>query len=288
MKFSVLMTVYNGEKPNSLELAIKSLLWQTILPNQIVIVKDGILSKELNDIIDKYAKENSGLFTIVQLNENKGIGMAAKIGLEYCEHEFVARLDSDDISLPNRFERQLEFMKKNIDVSVVGTWTGEFEGNYTNIVSVRKPAEKMEDIIKKSKRISPLTNTSTMFKKEHVLLSGGYIDLKFGEDYHLWAKMITNGYKIANIPEILVLVDVSNKYKKRGGIAMIKQQVKLQSLFLGMGFINIFDFFINTFIRVVLTLVPNTFRRLIYKNILRRLNNQDLNNIDFSFFNQQK
>lgn len=288
MKFSALMTVYSMEKPTSLDLAIRSLLWQTVKPSQIVIVKDGILTKELDDVIEYYDRANNGLFTIVQLNENKGIGTAAKIGLEYCKYDIVARLDSDDISLPSRFEKQLEFLKKHHDISVVGTWSGEFEKHYTNIVSIRKPPENMKEIIVKSKRISPLTNTSTIFRKEHVIASGGYLNTNFGEDYYLWARMLTNGYKLSNIPEVLVLVDVTNKYKKRGGIKLSQKNIKLQNEFLRMGFIGFFDYIFNIISRIFISLIPNNVRRFIYRNILRKLDKDDLAKIDFSIFNTIK
>src|SRR5690625_3717442 len=107
-KYSVLMSIYNKENPSYFKESIDSMLSQTLLPEQIVIVKDGPLTKELDAIVDQYDPSESKLFTIVPLDENIGLGRALDVGLKHCRNELVARMDTDDISLPTRCEKQVQ------------------------------------------------------------------------------------------------------------------------------------------------------------------------------------
>lgn len=118
-KYSVLMSVYYKEKPEYLDYSIKSMLKQTIFPSEFVIVKDGELTEELNNIIEKYKQEYPNLFNIISLEQNVGLGLALKTGILNCKYEFIARMDSDDYSIPTRIEEELKIFEENSDIGLV-------------------------------------------------------------------------------------------------------------------------------------------------------------------------
>lgn len=214
-KYSVLMSVYHKENPDFLKLSIESMLSQTIQPDQIVIVKDGPLNIDLNNIIDTYFTKNPNLFTIVNLEKNLGLGPALNEGLKKCRNELVARMDTDDISLENRCEVQLEEFKKNNNLSIVGAMINEFYDDPTNIVSSRAVPTNHEDILKFSRRRSPFNHPTVMYRKSSVLGCGGYHDVKRKEDIELFGRMLNEGCISMNIDNALLLFRSNEDNLKR-------------------------------------------------------------------------
>ncbi len=135
---SVLMSIYSGDNPKYLYAAIESIISQTRPPDEIVVVKDGPLTNELSRIIKQWQQKRPGLFKVVSLTENRGLGVALQEGLKACSYDIVARMDADDISSPDRFEKQLRFLQDNPDVAVVSSWMACFEDNPDNIVFIRQ------------------------------------------------------------------------------------------------------------------------------------------------------
>lgn len=119
MKFSVLLSLYKKEKCQYLSKAMAS-IWsnQLLKPNQIVLVKDGLLTPELDAEVERWQAELGEVLTVVSLPSNVGLGAALNHGLLYCKYELVARMDTDDISLPDRFKLQVAFMAVNQGVAV--------------------------------------------------------------------------------------------------------------------------------------------------------------------------
>lgn len=270
MNFSVLMSVYAKEKPEYLDLSLNSLVTQTLMPKEIVIVKDGVLPSELDEVIHKYVQKYPDLFKIVALKINQGLGNALNIGLQYCDYELVARMDSDDISLPNRFEKQIYYLHKNPEISVLGAYIDEFENEPTNITSVRKVPISHDEIFKVAKRRNPLNHMTVVFRKEFVMAAGGYRHFLWNEDYYLWVRMLNKGYKFANLPESLVLVRAGDDlFKRRGGVKYFLKEVELQKKFYDLGFIQFYDFILNIMLRGTIRLVPNFLRKIIYQLFLR-------------------
>jgi len=204
-KYSVLMSVYYKENPEFLETSIESMLNQTLKPDEIVIVKDGKLTKELDEVIEYYTSKYQNLFTIVALRENIGLGLALNEGLKACRNELVARMDSDDISVENRCELQVEEFIKNENLCIVGTMIYEFYDDPDNIVSARIVPKKHEDILKFSRRRSPFNHPTVMYKKSEVLRCGGYRDIKRKEDIDLFGRMLNQGCLSMNIDKPLLL-----------------------------------------------------------------------------------
>ncbi|MGY0374677.1 glycosyltransferase [Clostridium sp. JNZ J1-5] len=271
MSFSVLMSVYYKEKAEYLRQAIESIVTQKKMPSEVVIVKDGELTHELNKVIEEFDKTYIGLFKIISLEKNMGLGEALEIGVTKCSNELVARMDSDDICLPDRFEIQKKFMENNKEIDIVGSWIKEFYNEPDNVVSIRYVPLKHDEIISYARKRNPLNHMSVMFRKEAVMKAGNYQPFLWYEDYYLWVRMIMENSKIANIDQVLALVRTDNNmFKRRGGIDYIKSEVKFQKQLLKYEFINRKEFLRNIIIRVSVRLIPNIIRKLFYRKFLRK------------------
>ena len=205
MKFSVLISVYCTEKPQYLDRALKS-IWdeQLLKPNQIVLVKDGPLTEELENVIEFWKNRVGSIFDIISLELNVGLGEALNIGIKSCIHDLVARMDSDDISLPSRFLDQIKLFKEKTNLDIIGSNVGEF-WEEESVVAFRMVPMTNEDIIKKSKRKNPFNHPSVMYKKKAVLEAGGPQNFTGFDDYFLWIRMIKNGSKCENIQKVLLM-----------------------------------------------------------------------------------
>lgn len=270
-KYSVLMSVYHKENPDFFIESIESMLRQTIEPDEIVIVKDGPLTPELDQIIDSYTYQDHGLFTIVSLEKNLGLGLALNEGLKRCRNELVARMDTDDISLENRCELQLKEFDKKPELCIVGTWTNEFYDNPLNIVTSRIVPEKHDDIMKFSRRRSPFNHPTVMYKKSSVLDCGGYLDVLRKEDIDLFIRMLHNGCFSMNIPKPLLLFRSNeDSYKRRKTWANCKSYIYTIYRFWKMGFSSITDLVVVVIGQMVMFLCPVWLLKILSDNLLRK------------------
>lgn len=267
--FSVLMSVYKSEKAEYLVQALDSILNQTVAPSEIVIVEDGKLTDELYEVLSQYEQK----YTIIKripFAVNRGLGLALHDGVLACSNELIARMDTDDIALPVRFEKQLDYLGKNPQISLLGTGIEEFSSVPECPDSKTILPIKHEDIVKFSIKRNPFRHMTVMFKKSVVLKSGNYRDFLWFEDYDLWVRIIANGYKCANIPEVLVFVRADqNMFARRGGWAYLQQDLKFQRYLYKINFINWTDFLLNVGIRSVVRILPNGVRSLFYRRFLR-------------------
>lgn len=199
------MSVYSKEKPEYLRASIESMLSQTIPPDQFVLVKDGPLTAELDQVIDKFVQDNQGLFTIVELKENRGLGIALDEGMKYCKNGLVARMDSDDISLPDRCEKQLRVFDENPVLSIISGNIGEFEDSSEHIVSYRVVPEHNDAIKKRMRTRSAFNHPAVMYKKSEVIRCGGYGTLRRKQDHVLFSHMMNSGCIGYNIQDVLLL-----------------------------------------------------------------------------------
>ena len=203
--FSVLMSVYKNEKAEYLELAIDSILKQTIVPNEIVIVKDGTLTHELEMILDKFSTKYE-FFKFLEFKENRGLGLALRDGVLSCSNELIARMDTDDISKLERFEKQLTYIANHPEVAVLGTCIEEFSKNINAPDSATILPLTHDEIVKFSKKRNPFRHMTVLFKRSAVISSGNYRDFLWFEDYHLWLRLMKKGYIMANLHDVLVSV----------------------------------------------------------------------------------
>lgn len=263
------MCVYGGDNPSYFEAAVRSVLDQTIQPTEIVLVVDGPVSSELDSIIKTF--ENMAIFNVIRLKKNQGHGNARRIGLDACKYDLVALMDADDISVPNRFEKQIKVFESNKTVSVVGGIIHEFTDNVDNVVGKRIVPESDADIKQYMKKRCPMNQVTVMFNKKDIDMVGGYIDWYCEEDYYLWLRLHLAGKLFYNIQENLVNVRVGNEmYKRRGGWKYFKSEVKLQLFMKKKGVIGNMTFFVNIVKRLVVqVLLPNKIRGLVFKKFAR-------------------
>ena len=267
LKFSVLLSVYNKEKPVFLSLALNSVINQSILPNQIIIVKDGPLTQDLDFIINNFIESNSNVeIKIIQLKENLGLGSALNIGLKECDYDWVARMDSDDICKFNRFELILKEIINSKNISVIGSYIDEFKGNISNVVQKRKVKLNHEDIKGDISNKNPMNHVSVFFNKKDVLSVGSYDDVLFFEDYHLWTKMMLNNMTFRNIPESTVFVRIGDDMiGRRHGFLYAKLELNFQKYLFKKKLITKKIFLRNMLLRVCVRILPKVILNQIYK-----------------------
>lgn len=271
MMFSVLLSVYWKEQPAYLQQSLDSIFTQTLLPDEVVLVKDGPLTDELDKVIEGYCQRYP-ILKVVPLAQNQGLGKALNEGLKHCSYDLVARMDTDDIAKPYRFEKQASVFESHPELDVVGAWIDEFEGDVGQVISVRKVPELDIDIRKYALRRSPTNHAVVMFRKSAVLSAGGYQHFPLFEDYYLWVRMLLNGSRFYNIPESLLFVRTSpDMFKRRGGWRYAKDEVRFQYRLLDLKFIGVIQFCENVCVRFTVRILPNSFRSFFYKKILRKL-----------------
>ena len=270
MKFSVCMSVYKNDSPLFLEQAIDSVAKQTVVPDEIVLVVDGPVSEALHQAISG-KQETYPFIHPVFLLENKGLGNALKVGVENAKYDIIARMDSDDLSLPDRFEKQLAFLEKNPDVDIVGGQMTEFIDTPENIIGQRTVPLSHYEIYNYMKKRCGLNHVTVMFKKSSVVAVGNYQDWFWNEDYYLWVRMMLHGCKFANLPDVLVNVRSGlDQYSRRGGNKYFKSEAGIQKVMLQHKIISFPRYALNIIIRfVVQVLMPNWLRGFVFRTLFR-------------------
>lgn len=271
-KFSVLMSVYDKENAEYFDLALKSnLCEQTQKPDEIVLVCDGKLTDELYGVIDKYKALYPEILKVYPLQEHAGLGMALNYGLEKCSYDIVARSDSDDVCVCDRFEKQIHFLSENQNVDILGTWIDEFDTD-ADVPNAKKEMPcTHEDMVKMSKSRNPINHMTVMFKKSVILNSGSYQELPYHEDYYLWIRAINNGAVFANIGECLVHARVGNgMLVRRGKKVIIKSRYIINKFMFKNKMISGFTMVKNVCGMTTFVLAPMFLKNFAYKHMLRQ------------------
>lgn len=260
--FSVLMSLYAMENPEHCLATLQSIANQTLQPNQIVVVFDGPIPPELEKVVENAATDQ---YTIVRLEENRGLALALNAGLEHCEHEIVVRVDSDDINVIDRFRVQLEFMDENPDISAMSANLDEFSEEPSTIISTRRLPTEHQDIVKMMAARNPLNHPASAFRKSAVLAMGGYPPQRLAQDYGLWIKLCAAGYRFANIDQALVLFRKdANFFKRRGTSKYIYYDFKLQYMLYSNALISLPRFIFNLVSRGIVRMVPRSLQKFLY------------------------
>lgn len=270
-EYSVLMSVYEKEDPKYLKMSIDSMLNQSLFPNEIVIVKDGRLTYELNEVIEKYQACYPNLFIVVTLAENVGLGLALNEGLKACSNELVARMDTDDISVPERCEIQVSEFIKNRELSILGSNIDEFYDDPKQIVSTRVVPTSHIDIVKFSKRRNPFNHPTVMYKKSEVLKCGGYGNYRRNQDLDLFVRMLNSGCIAANINKPLVLFRANkDNFKRRKSWGKCKSYVGMVYKFWKEGYSSLLDLIIVTVSQLIVFVAPVSFLEWLSNKFLRK------------------
>jgi len=267
--FSLLLSVYDGDRPDFLSRAYRSAIKeQTVRPAEAIIVQDGPVRPELAGCLDELRASSPVPVTFLPLPANGGLGPALDAGLAAASYDVIARMDADDIAMPNRFEIQLPLIAQ---ADIVGGGLIEFVGEPENAVGRRVPPIGSAQIRKYARMHDPFNHPTVMYRRSAVQAAGGYGDFPLMEDYALFARMLTNGARPVNVPEPLVWYRVgATSFKRRGGTGLLRSELRLQREFRRSGFISTAEYVRNVLIRGGYRLVPWWLRRAVYKPIVAR------------------
>lgn len=269
MGISVLMSVYKKEKAEYLRKALQSIFNQSLQCDEVILVKDGELSEELEAVISEFSVEHRNLKTHA-LKTNVQLGRALAVGVDLCENEFIARMDTDDIADPERLQIQYTFLLEHPEIAVVGGNIAEFTREGEILREKSMPSEHLE-LFKYGKLRNPLNHMTVMFRKSAVLECGNYCHFPLLEDYHLWSRMLAKGYRIGNISKVLVNARIDQGFSsKRGGWNYFLQYKELRQLQYRIGYTNKIEFVCGLLCSFVMTMQPIKMRNWVYKHVLRR------------------
>lgn len=263
---SVVMPIYLLTSATDCKAAVESVLNQTKAPRELVIVLDGLINREVEIYLQSLGSfQNSTEIKIVRLEENLGPGIARAYGVEASSFETIAWMDSDDVSMPLRLERQFYALWAESDLlDVVGAWIKEI--NESNIIYERRMPEQHHEIALLSRFRSPLNNVTAMFKRSvyQRVMNGVVNDLRFGEDYYVWMRMLGNGVRFKNLQEVLVEVDVSKGFFSRRGIYQLPQEIELLRRLRKEKLLKTRYFFLQLLYRVLIRSTPIFIRKYFY------------------------
>ena len=271
--FSIITSIYKNDKPEFVRVALDSMLInQTIKPTEIVLVRDGQVTEELDRLLDEYEARYPKIFNIIRLKQNGGLGKALKLGVESAKYDIVARMDSDDICLPNRFELQLRYLEQHPDVDIIGGQMTEFIDTPDNIIGKRIVPCDNEDIYGFMKNRCALNHVTVMFRKETVLKAGNYQDWFWNEDYYLWVRMMMNKCVFANLSDVLVNVrSGADQYARRGGRRYYESEKGIKKLQLENRMISKKEYIYYVAQRYILQiLMPNWLRGWVFRKLARK------------------
>lgn len=270
MNYSVLMSVYFKEKPEFLSAAMQSIFDQTVATDDFVLVCDDPLTPQLDAVIREMEEAHPQLH-VTRLEKNGGLGNALNIGIKKCRNQLIARMDSDDISRPDRCEKQLDVFRRMPEVSVVSGIVEEFTHSPQEIDVRRAPPETHQEILRFARERNPFNHPCVMYKAQAVEDAGGYQDFYLLEDYYLWVRMLQNGAVGYNLQEPLLWMRAgSDMYKRRAGWKYAKTQEALFRYMRNSGFISTPKYLKHTLLRAGSSLAPNWLRTLMFKIFLRK------------------
>lgn len=269
--FSVLMSVYQKEKPVFLDQALMSIEEQTVIPDQIVLVEDGPLTAELDKVIEEHQKRFSNKYELLKLTSNRGLGAALQKGVERCRYDWIARMDTDDIAVKNRFELQLRAIVKEPQLAVIGGQADEFVGSPEQVVGRRKVPLLNAELRAFIKWRSPFNHPTVMLNKKVVLQVGNYQANGKIEDYFLWSRVMLAGYEVKNLPEILVHMRVdAGMYQRRGDAENLRQIFKLRRMLRQQKFLTVWEELVGDLAMALNLVIPTKLRMVVYKNLLHK------------------
>lgn len=272
-KFSVLMSIYRKENPSYFDKALESILNQTVKPSEIILVEDGPLTAELYKIETKYKNIWPDSLKIIKNPKSEGLGLALRKGTKYVKTSWIARMDTDDICVKNRFELQLKEIKNNPDYAIIGGQIDEFENSTENIVGFRKVPTCENKIVSYAKYRNPLNHVTVMINKDKLNEVGGYESCYKMEDYNLWIKFIKRKLKIKNIDAVLVHVRTNKSmFKRRGDFKFLINYISVKNRWRKEGIGNYYSVIISSLAMIINTIIPSNLRKMIYNSYLHKIN----------------
>ncbi|MGX7058994.1 glycosyltransferase [Vagococcus humatus] len=269
-KYSVLMSLYIKEKPEYLTEAIESMVNQTLKPDEIIIVKDGPITFQLQEVLDHFTNRYPNLFNIIGYETNRGLGLALNFGLNHCKNDLVARMDTDDISKLDRCEKQVLFFENHPEISILGSAIDEFNGNINNITGRRVVPITSDEIYTFAKRRSAFNHPTVMYKKSDVLKFGGYDDLKRNQDVDLFGRMLYGGCLASNFENSLLWFRADDDLaKRRKSWENSRSYINTIKKFWKMGYASFVDYLVVAMGQSIMYICPIGLQKILYKKFLR-------------------
>lgn len=269
VKFSVVMPVYAKDRAEWFEQAIESVLGQTVPSDDIIIVADGPLTEELENTLGKYAAHDT--ISVVRIEKNQGLSNALNLGINNAKHDLIARMDSDDIAVKERFELQVAAFSKNKKLGILGGQIAEFIDNPEEIVSYRKVPVGHDEIKTFARRRSPFNHPTVMYKKSVIQGLDGYdVTAVRIEDYDLWLRALNNGVVCENIDAVLLKYrSTRDAIKRRKTFKSLKSHINARAKFLSRGYISFSDFCYGAVTQTALFVLPNSVADAAFKKVVR-------------------
>lgn len=269
--YSVLMSLYYKEDPAAVRIAIDSMLNQTVPTNDFVIVCDGPLTQALDALLEELEAENPGVFQLIRLEENRGIGYAANIGLRACKNDLIAKMDADDIAMPERCAMQLAQFAQDPRLSICGGYIEEFDDDPMKPFAIREVPLAHESIYEFGRCRQAFNNMTVMYRREAVLAIGGYSDLRRNEDFDMYSRLMAGGYRGSNIPAVLVKARVDRQaHQRRGSLNTLKGCVHSRWRSYKIGYARLGDFLYCVAGQLFLVICPTGLRKWVYSTFLRK------------------
>ena len=268
IRFTLIVCVYEKEQAIFFSQCIGSILAQTILPDEMIIIKDGPLSVELERVLNGLQFPNE--LKIIGLPTAVTQGPARAEGIKAAAHNWIAIMDSDDICVHDRFEKQLRMIEDDPHLSLIGGQINEFSESPENTIAKRAVPTGHNEILAYAKGRNPFNQMTVMFKRDLALTAGNYRYFPWFEDYDLWARMIKNGAICGNHPDVLVNARVgSGMYARRRGISYIRSEWKMQKQLRELGLIGHIRFIQNAALRIPVRLLPEKGIEAVYNRFAR-------------------
>lgn len=267
--FSVIMPFYKGDNPAHIYQALESIAEQTLPPNEIVLIQDGPVNPEHENVVESWVNKIDTINWVV-LAQNQGLSSALNAGIKAAKHNWLARMDADDICDPNRFQEQLEYLQHHPEVDILGSWITEFETNIKQPSAIRKLPETHKQIVNYARWRCPFNHMTVMYKKSALKELGMYKNYgAVGDDYELWARFLMNGYKAANIQESLVWARTGQDFfsNRRRGMKYFKNELKEINELYHLGLLGPLHYLFHFTVKAIVRLSPPALVKLIYKGI---------------------
>lgn len=270
---SICIPIYYKESVETIKKCFDSLLKQTYKPKEIICALDDPSSPEIEKLLETIKKEDRINIILCYSKRNSGLGAVLRQGIKRCSCEYIARMDVDDIAIPERLEKQVTFLDHHKEIDVVGSNIAEFESSINDIIAYRNVPSEDKECKKMLKVRDPINHMTAMYRRESILKAGNYsAKMKANEDTYLWVSFYKQGLSFANIQENLVYVHAGKEmYRRRGGkkaFFFVNETINYKR---EVGLINCLEsIFQKTLNYLILVIMPNTVRACIYEHLLRK------------------
>ncbi|MBD5435116.1 MAG: glycosyltransferase [Treponema sp.] len=271
-RFSATISCYKNDSPKDFETAFLSIYNQTVRPDEIIITVDGPIPSELEQVVSRFEREFQAV--ILRSAQNNGQGMAHALAVSHAKYDYIAIMDADDISVPDRFEKQLAVIAEHPEIDVIGGQIDEFIGSPENVVGIRSVPLEDHMVKRYLRRRCPFNHVTILMNSHMVKEAGNYQDWHYNEDYFLYCRMLEKGAVFCNLPDILVHVRVGEEmYRRRGGWKYFKSEARLQGWMLRHKIISLPQYCVNVLLRLCVQVVmPNRLRGFVFQKLFRDKN----------------